>query len=287
MPSATSPPKSILKPSSVVTKDSPSPSNISREERNRQLALHHAHLIQYRKDIESLIQTAIENLLDLPTSSTTSPSEPSLADQSTAKEALRPFQPSDYDSLIEERNINCKCGYIFCPRENRKQNKHSKYRILTGRGFRVVESKELERWCSDECGRMALYLKVQLSDEPAWTREWEECKPLELYSDGGQSSRAGSQPLVHTEGLNKDHTMAIRLKDLAIERGDKDDKMTASARVAVDVKEKIHEEQVTPTAPNAQSTHADAIEGYIPIGKHISEWTADHRGDADDIMPTI
>ncbi|KAL8668561.1 MAG: hypothetical protein Q9168_006812 [Polycauliona sp. 1 TL-2023] len=284
MPSGPSPPKSILKAPSAITRDSPAPSNISREERNRDLALHHAHLIQYRKDIESLVQSSIETLLDLPTSSTASPSEPSYVDQSAVKEALRPFQPSDYDSLIEERNINRKCGYVLCRRENRRQHKHSNYRIVTGRNFRVVDSRELEKWCSDECGRMALYLRVQLSQEPAWTREWETCQPLELYSEGSQSSgiRNPQYP-----GSNKEHTLAIRMKDLALERGDKDDKTKASARVAVDVKESVHDNHTAPIAPNAQSTHADAIEGYIPIGKHISEWTADQRDDADDLMPTI
>lgn len=293
MPSATSLPRSILKGSSAVTKDSPAPSNISREDRNRQLALHHAHLIQYRKNIESLIQTSIENLLELPTSSTASSSDPSDVDQSTATEALRPFQPSDYDSLVEERNINHRCGYIFCRNENRKQRRRSKYRIVTGRDFKVVESKELEKWCSDECGRMALYLRVQLSEEPAWTREWETGEPLELYTEGARSSDIPksdppiSQPTVKPDRLDAKDTMAIRLKDLAIERGDKDNTVKASARVAVDVKENIHTKQITPVAPNAESTHAGSIEGYTPSGKHCSDRTAGRHEDSDDLLPTI
>ncbi|KAL8647355.1 MAG: hypothetical protein Q9226_006466 [Calogaya cf. arnoldii] len=295
MLSATSRPKSILKTPSAVTKDSPAPSNISREDRNRQLALHHAHLIQYRKDIESLIQTSIENLLELPTSSTASPSEPSDVDRITVKEALRPFQPSDYGSLIEERNINHNCGYILCRKENRKLKKPSKYRIVTGSGFKVVESKELEKWCSDECGRRALYLRVQLSEEPAWTRDWEASEPLELYNEAPRSSETqnpnplASQPTIRADGPDAKHTIAIRMKNLAIERGDKEDTAKASARVAVDVKENIHTEQTTPVAPNAESTHADSIEGYVPIGRHLSGWTAAHGEDEyeQDLMPTI
>ncbi|KAL8853153.1 MAG: hypothetical protein Q9221_002035 [Calogaya cf. arnoldii] len=293
MPCATSPPKSILKTTSAVTKDSPAPSNISREDRNRQLALHHAHLIQYRKDIESLIQTSIENLLELPTPSTASPSEPSDVDRTTVKEALRPFQPPDYDSLIEERNINHNCGYILCRKENRKQKKPSKYRIVTGSGFKVVESKELEKWCSDECGRRALYLRVQISEQPAWTRDWEADEPLELYNEGTPSSQTQipnplvTQPSMNSDGPDAKRTMAIRMKDLAIERGDKGDTGKASARVAVDVKENIHTEQMTPVAPNAESTHADSIEGYVPNGRHLSGWTAAHGEDEEDLMPTI
>ncbi len=290
MPSAASPPKSILKPSSAITKDSPVPSTLSREERNRQLALHHANLIQYRKDIESLIHTSIETLLEIPTSLNASSLEP---DRHTVKEALKPFQPSDYDALIEERNINHRCGYVLCRNGNRKQDTRSKYRIVAGKDFRVVASKELEKWCSDQCGRMALYLRVQLNEEPAWTREWEAGEPLELYdervrlSEIRDSEGPALQPSMTMEGSKAEPNMAIRLKDLAVERGDKDATAKASSRVAVDVKENIRTEQEMPVPPKADNTHADSIEGYIPIRKNISEWTAGHDEDAEDLMPTI
>ena len=290
MPSTTSPPKSILKASPAITRDSPVPHHLSREERNRQLALHHANLIQYRKDIESLIHTSIETLLDLPTSLNASPSE---QDRHTVKEALKPFQPSHYDALIEERNINQRCGYVLCQNGNRKQNTRSNYRIVAGKDFRVVASKELEKWCSDQCGRKALYLRVQLSDEPAWTREWEASESLELYDEAVKSSEIRDskgptpQSSTTTEGLKAERNMAIRMKDLAVERGDKDDTAKASSRVAVDVKENIRTEQEMPLPPDAESTHADSIEGYIPIHKHISEQRAGHGEDTEDLMPTI
>ncbi|KAL8775253.1 MAG: hypothetical protein Q9209_000259 [Squamulea sp. 1 TL-2023] len=287
MPSATSPPRSILQPPSTILKDSPAP------DRNRQLALHHAYLIQYRKDIESLIQTSLETLLDLPTSPSTSPSEPSPTDQTTVKEALKPFQPSDYDALIEERNINRRCGYVFCRRENRRQNKRSKYRLVTGRDFKVIESKELEKWCSDECGMMALFLRVQLSEEPAWAREWEGGEPLELYGESGRSSvvrdlkDSAPRLSVAPEVLEAKQTLAIRMKDLAVERGDKENTAKASARVAITVKENVHREQIMPVPPSEASTHADAIEGYSPIGRNISEQTPCREEDEEDLMPTI
>ncbi|KAL8977169.1 MAG: hypothetical protein Q9205_006970 [Flavoplaca limonia] len=290
MPSATSAPKSILKPSSAITKDSPVPLTLSREERNRQLALHHANLIQYRKEIESLIHTSIETLLELPTSLNAFSLEP---DRHTVKEALKPFQPSDYDALIEERNINHRCGYVLCRNGNRKQDTRSKYRIVAGKDFRVVASKELEKWCSDQCGRMALYLRVQLNEEPAWTREWEAGEPLELYDERVRTSEIRNsegpalQPSRTMEGSKAEPNMALRLKDLAVERGDKDATAKASSRVAVHVKENIHAEQEMPVPPNAENTHADSIEGYIPIRKHISKWTAGHDEDAEDLMPTL
>ncbi|KAL9040089.1 MAG: hypothetical protein Q9180_002134 [Flavoplaca navasiana] len=289
MPSATSPPKSILKPSSAIEKNSPIPSSLSREERNRHLALHHANLIQYRKDIESLIHTSIETLIELPTPLNASPLE---IDRHTVKEALKPFQPLDYDALIEERNINHKCGYVLCRNGNRKQDTPSKYRIVAGKDFRVVASKESEKWCSDQCRRMALYLRVQLNEEPAWTREWEAGGPLELYDERVQPSEIRNsegpalQPSMVLEGSKAQPNMAMRMKDLAVERGDKNATVKASSRVAVDVKENIRTEQEMPVPPNAENTHADSIEGYIPNRKHISEWTAGHDEDAEDLMPT-
>ena len=236
---------------------------------------------------------SIETLLELPTSSTVSPSKPSCADRKTVEEALKPFQPSDYDSLIEERNINHRCGYVLCPGENRKQNTPSRYRIVTGRDFRVIESKELERWCSDECGRMALYLRVQLSEEPAWTREWEECEALKLYNQSKLESNvlehgsSESQFPSKLDGLDAKKTLAIRMKDLAVERGEKDDTKKASARAAVDVKENISTKQITPVPPCPESTLADSIEGYIPIGQPLLERTTGQQDDADDLMQTI
>ncbi|KAL8807834.1 MAG: hypothetical protein Q9182_000483 [Xanthomendoza sp. 2 TL-2023] len=284
----------------AASKDSPAPSSLSRGDRNRQLALHHAHLIQIRKDIESLILTSTETLLDLPTATTASPSEPSAADTKTVKESLRPFQPSDYDALVEERNIDHKCGYVLCRRENRRQNRKSKYRIVTGSGhgrgsnLKVVEPKELERWCSDECGKMALYLRVQLSEEPAWMRDWQTNEPLELYEeierearmhDGNNSvPRAAMKPQVS----DAQQTLAIRMKDLAVERGEGNNTSKAFARVAVNVRENDPKEQVSPLPPSTDSKHAGSIEGYIPIGNPLTKQQSGQHEDAeDDMMPTI
>ncbi|KAL8818698.1 MAG: hypothetical protein Q9223_002716 [Gallowayella weberi] len=284
----------------ATSKDSPAPSTLSREDRNRQLALHHARLIQIRKDIESLILTSTETLLDLPTSPTASPSEPSSADIKTVKESLRPFQPSDYDALVEERNIDHKCGYVLCRRENRRQNRRSNYRIITGTGdakgsnLKVVEPKELERWCSDECGKMALYIRVQLSEEPAWMRDWQTNEPLELYGEIERKAQVhnGNSPVprvaMKPDVSDAQQTLAIRMKDLAVERGDRSNTAKASARVAVHVRENDQKEQISPLPPSTENTHSGSIEGYIPIGIPLTKQEFDQHVDVeDDMMPTI
>ncbi|KAL8689575.1 MAG: hypothetical protein Q9218_004779 [Villophora microphyllina] len=282
--------KSILKSSSSISKDSPRPPTLSRDERNRQVALHHARLLQDRKDIESEILISTEKLLDLPSSNNASSSEPSAEDTATVKEALRPFQPSDYDALIEERNINRHCGYILCPSQNRSQNTNGKYRIITGKksNLKVVETKDLERWCSNDCGRKAMYLRVQLSTKPAWTRDCIAGDPLKLYDErdiceagGPNRNGAVSQPLDTGEESKS------RMKDLAVERGDRDKIDKVSTKVAIRVKENLPELQDVPVPPSTQDNHGGSIEGYVPMGKDAPKPTTGRGKDEDDLMSTI
>ncbi len=293
MPSATSPPKSILKSS---FKGTPAPPNLSRQERDRQVALHHAHLLQYRKDIEARNLDSTEILLDLPSSSSAFPSEPSNADAQTLKDALRTFQPSDFDALVDERNIDHRCGYVFCPRRNRSQDSCGKFRIVTGRrdiDFKVVNPQELARWCSDECGKMALYLRLQLSGEPAWMREWKDEEPLELYTESEERKAHGRRheqrtPCILATGpASRDEDMQQRMRDLAIERGDRNNVDRVLGKVTVVVKENNQHEHGAPVPPKTEDNLEGAIEGYVPTGKHMSKRASDEEEYPEDIIPTI
>ena len=299
MPSATSPSQSILKPSfrKVASIDNPTPPTLSKEERNRQLALHHAHLLQYRKDIEARNLTSTEKLLDLPSSPCAVPSAPLDTDSKAVKDALKTFQPSDFDALVEERNIDNKCGYALCPRKNRRQTWCGNYRIVTGSrktDFNVVKASELERWCSDECGQMALNLRVQLSEEPAWTREWQAAEPLQLFNEdvakkirNGDDISRGNGISGKTEVSSDKHDVVDRLRDLAIERGDKGNIDGLSAKVAINVKDNIFGEQMRPVPPFVEGSSGDCIEGYVPTGKHLTKQISNQGDDEEDMMPTI
>ena len=160
---------------SILKKALPSSSSVSQEDHNRNLALYHANALQERKDAEAWVLASTEALVDFPRSPSSDPAHPSLQDVLAAKDLLKPFQPSDYDALVTERNIDKKCGYIFCPRPNRLQSTNARYRILQDRSKgrpipHVVPKESLECWCSDSCGKRALFVKVQLSEEPIWTR---------------------------------------------------------------------------------------------------------------------
>lgn len=295
-------PQSILKkPSTSIIAISPPPAR-SREDRNIETALYHAQLLQQRKDVEALILASTESLLDLPTSSTADPAHPSSADSILVRNFVRPFRPSDYDSLIEERNINKRCGYVLCPRPNRLQNTKAKYRILNGQGkgndtLRFVEKQELERWCSDDCGRRALYIKVQLSEEPAWTRTATD-EAVVLMEDKseiqrGADGKAGLIKKTRILDIDQDGVqLAAQLKALAIERGDGIAPSRSCGLTETHIREIIETDgPVLPPEPPIVDGKTHRLLGTIE--GHQSQFSekklpgADVECDGDDIMETI
>ncbi|KAI5783907.1 Rtr1/RPAP2 family-domain-containing protein [Peziza echinospora] len=137
-------------------------------EEAREIALYHANIIQTQKDFEFSILNSIELLLDFPTTANHA-SKPSESDIFEFKKNIQHFRPSDYDDLIEERNIISKCGYALCPEANRRQPTKARFRVLD-KGKRIVETKQLERFCGEDCARRGLWIRVQLSEEAPWQR---------------------------------------------------------------------------------------------------------------------
>ncbi|KAI9841352.1 MAG: hypothetical protein M1838_003605 [Thelocarpon superellum] len=162
--SSAAPLKSILKKALVKAPGPSPPTGPSKPERDQETALYHARLIQEQKDAEVEIFNAIERLIELPSSSQADPAHPSMADVALVLRDVSLFQPSDYDALIEERNINQSCGYLLCPRPRRMEDTPAKFRIVRGKArgeeFRVLRKAELERWCSRDCAMRALHLRT-------------------------------------------------------------------------------------------------------------------------------
>ena len=52
------------------------------------------------------------------------------------------------------------------------------------RDFKIVKTKDVGRWCSEDCTRRAMYIKVQLSEMPAWERVGHA--EIELYGEREQ-----------------------------------------------------------------------------------------------------
>ena len=293
-------PRSILKNGSTPnTSIIPAP---SREDRNRQTALYHAQLLQQRKDTENLILASTELLLDLPSSADADPARPRAEDTALAKKSLRLFRPPDYDSLIEERNINKKCGYVFCPKQNRQEDTKAKYRILPSKGkgldtLNIVERHALERWCSDACGKRALYIKVQLNEDPAWTRV-ESSRGDTLLLEDGQKGQETQEDLTSIEkvksldmSLEKDE-LITNLKALAIERGDEKARSAKLGLLEIDVRENSNLDGRASSPGSSTKNEFDSgygsIEGYTPNfpGKKSRE-SRSGNDECEDVIPTL
>ena len=263
-------PRSILKkPSNSAEQPPPT---ATRADRLRETALHHANLIQQRKDVEAQILAATEALLDLPSSQDADAPNSLQEDVALIKHSIRFFQPSDYDALIGERNINRQCGYVLCSQPNKEQGTNAKYRILHGAGkgadaLKFVEKESLEKWCSNDCGKRALFIKAQLNEEPAWTRRPGISGELVLLdsNDIPQKTRCEESLVNDINDLDSslgEEQMVKQMTTLAIERGD--GAATYRSLGLIELKEKSISN--TPRVPGDEQRPEfyDSIEGYQP-----------------------
>ena len=288
--------KSILKQSPLPV-TSPSSQITSRQQRNRELALEHAHIIQHRKDVEAQILDATEQLLDFPSSPTSTADNPTQEDVTRVKDLIKLFQPSDFDSLVEERHIDGKCGYVLCPLPNKTEDVTGKFRIITGKksgseGLKVVEKQKLEQWCSGECGRRALYLRVQLSEEPAWTFASNTTAEIQLYGEHGRSLQLPRSKEDHN--LSEAHK---KLEELAIERGEMSVKQIRQGMSSMSIYEACTPSHTIPSPPSTsqdqdqdqdQTQSSLSIEGHVPKLHSIGQ--PHHQAqnhDDEDMLDTI
>ncbi|MCJ1294369.1 hypothetical protein MMC34_005927 [Xylographa carneopallida] len=289
-------PKSILKKFPFKTKISgtapPEPSQPNPQEvRNREIALEHAYAIQQRKDVESSILAATETLLDFPSGQTADPAHPASADVAQVKTLLQIFQPADYDSLVEERNIDGKCGYVLCPRPHKIGKRKSLYRFLKSsankdKSVDAMTGEEFERWCSAECGEMAFYLRVQLSDVPAWERPG--TASILLYGEHEHSNRNQYRDTADLTAVT------AGLEQLAIERGEKcSGKPSPSVDISIlehEIPMKSDENAFQEDDYHQSSRMYDSIEGYIPRisgNRARRRHLEDELQDKGDVMDTM
>ncbi|KAK0715304.1 hypothetical protein B0H67DRAFT_490185 [Lasiosphaeris hirsuta] len=160
-------PRGILKKAAAAA---PPPANATPPPREQQITLHQAQQLQRR--LEEEIKPAVpietfERLSQLPRvrRPSLSAARPSPEDAREFLNAVQDFLPREYSDLIEERNCLGSCGYALCPRPRRRYE--GEWKVLkTG----IAKTADLNMWCSDECARRALYIKVQL-DNPSYIRK--------------------------------------------------------------------------------------------------------------------
>ncbi|EGD94662.1 hypothetical protein TESG_02170 [Trichophyton tonsurans CBS 112818] len=166
--------------------------------------------------------------MELPTTPGATVESPSAEDVSTFFSAIACFQPSDYDNLIQERNIDGSCGYTLCPKPRRKDNSKGGYRIVwgskgsgpggRGKDMKVVQKEKLEMWCSEECAERAMYIKVQLSEKPASERIGSAGKDFVLLEE----ARRGDSLRLNTERVDRSAMRVVEenLKGLTLQSND-------------------------------------------------------------------
>jgi hypothetical protein len=267
-----------------------------------EVALQHAQQIQTQKDAEEVILTRILELLELPSSPTADPATPSEEDTNKFKYALATFRPSDYDNLILERNYEDSCGYTLCPRKHRKQNTgrgggggfQFKYGPKgsgpggRGRSVEIVPQDQVEKWCSDACAERALWIRVQLSEEPVWERRaddkrginillLEEARARRLKAPAATSTIASVADDMNNMMLGNSSN---RSRTLAMERGDTSS-VRRDGRVPFTLRENELGDHSAASAPQLRPEDMDggSIEGYVP--RRQDERAVDEDGDID------
>ncbi|KAF2464497.1 uncharacterized protein BDR25DRAFT_271811 [Lindgomyces ingoldianus] len=293
-------PKSILKKSTVSTNEPSASSPFT--QRHRDTALHHANLIEQQKVVEKEVLQSIITLLDFPTSPDADPTRPAPSDALRFQDLIISFQTSDYDSLIEERNIADKCGYALCPRPKKKAPSSARKQFIeTDKGVEIVDKKTLEVWCSEDCARRALYVKVQLSEEPAWMRRGGVGDKIELLVENAAEHHKAlplrlkqapaSKPVVEEEEEDIAGAWAARddaLADLALERGEKPGRLSKANRelLQTDIKERVQSTPPAPPEPPQSSGQSHmAIEGHVPRANKSNESDDEDGQDWDKHLP--
>lgn len=251
-------PKSILKKAANGSQSQES----ERQQRAREIAIHHANIIQQQKDVENQIFEATEDLIDFPLTEHVTADKPSSSDIQAFQMLVAPFRPQDFDELILERNLADKCGYVFCPNEPRPETAKGKARILgktSAQTLKIVDANKVTRWCSDECAIRAVHIKVQLNTEPAWLRaETSPTKIVPLTGDvNDNASVSGTEDL----GSNLDQ-LRSKMDQLALERGD-DVPSAEKHIISNDIVERTTIRASDAPTVDDESMHA-MVEGYQP-----------------------
>lgn len=189
--------------------------------KGREVVLQRTAIIQERKFLNAQILESLVMLSEYPLvrSSGCSAASPAAADVDGFKSRVRLFQPSDYDDLIAERNANGLCGYTLCPRPRKLVAGGGDWKLVNkGRkDFNIVRREDVEKWCSFECARRALWIKVQLNETTAWERVGIPSIHIELLGETNMpDERRDGDNALNLQALQLDQRKQV----LAQERGD-------------------------------------------------------------------
>ncbi|KAI8938517.1 hypothetical protein NX059_004403 [Plenodomus lindquistii] len=290
------PPRSILNKTPSAPSTNTSPGTKPPNPRHLDVAIHHATILEERKRVEAAVLDSIIMLMDFPVTPDADAKRPSASDAQLFIENVKAFQPADYDALIEERNIGGKCGYALCSKPKQKAPSTARKQFVdTDHGVEIVDRKVLEVWCSDDCAKRALYVKVQLKEEPAWLRQGGYGDNIELMVDNIDEHRVALPLRLNKESkapdTDDDDDVAAAwaaqeeaMADLALERGEQPGQLSKASNALV--KDEVMERatsNVPPTSPTLLAQNIEnttmAIEGHVP---RLDRRRADEDDDEDE-----
>ncbi|KAI1395119.1 Rtr1/RPAP2 family-domain-containing protein [Hypoxylon fuscum] len=239
----------------------------------REVAIQQALVIQQQHALQDEIQDSIIELSHFPLvrSSSHASSNPSPSDADAFRRLVRLFQPGDYEDMIEERNACGLCGYALCAKPRIKLSKGGEFKLVNfgKKDFNIVPRKELERWCSQQCARRAMYVKVQLNESAAGERAGIPSIQIELFDEPKQehakdedAARRLAKELQDLE-VDKERKGMRDAAELALERGDTTKEKQVARSIQVTIKEKA--KTAAAQEPKALATDEEGhliLDGY-------------------------
>lgn len=137
-------------------------------------------------------------------------------------------------------------------------------------------------WCSDACAERALYIRVQLVQEPVWERRGAETRELVLLEEGRATTSASTPAATGMVGEVTEQLGQMSVnpesgsgsgtetgtqpgretgRELALERGDSSE---AFLHGRVDVHVRENHAPAIPPQLRPEDAHGGSIEGYVP-----------------------
>jgi hypothetical protein len=128
-----------------------------------------------------------------------------------------------------------------------------------------MKREDLEKWCSQQCARRALYVKVQLNETAAWERAGIPDIEIDVL-DEDKSKETDVDRAARELGKLKLEEQRQAARDdaaLALERGEPDASQSKSKKMNITLKEKdAKAPSTTPSNPEIYDDEHLLVEGY-------------------------
>lgn len=155
--------------------------------------------------------------------------------------------------------------------------------------FRITKKEDAEKWCSDTCARKALYVRVQLSECPAWERSGGSSAMKIDLLDEYKTEEDSVMDGIGNLDLNKQDTQDKERQsgNLALERGVTGQGSSKSVTNFSIVEKEVNQGDVKPPtfdsndiSDRMDTLHLD-LEGHTSTFNHGSK-CGDLFGEDDD-----